>query len=310
MHLRWDDFKFLSAVIKQGKVRAAAKELGVHPSTVTRRIEQFERRLGVKLFNRRGQALAPTSVGAAAAVDLMRVEQELFAIERSIKHSEQELAGWVRLAAPEYFALAGLFEEPFGWPRDHADIRIEWTTMGSASAPPDVAVHPTAEPPLDMVGRQVGFVGWSLYCSRRLRLAADSAPGWIGAAGLGHEDSLTAAVATLHLRHLPDVPTLVSCQGWAQLLCSVQSGFGAAALPCLLGDRDPSLQRLPGATVVREPLWLLMAPESRGVRRVRALMEFMHGMARARAGDISGETPALPEAREGRRGGTSQETLR
>ncbi len=294
MHLRWDDFKFLSAVIKQGKVRAAAKELGVHPSTVTRRIEQFERRLGVKLFNRRGQALAPTSTGAAVAANLARVEQELLAIERSIQHSEDDLAGWVRLAAPDYFALAGLLEEPASWPRDHPGIRIEWTTMGSKSAPPDVALHPTAAPPLDMVGRQVGFVGWSLYRSRRLEAPADSALGWIGAGGLGHEDSLTTAVATLQLRHLPDAPASASCQGWAQLLCAVRSGFGAAALPCLLGDRDPSLQRLPGVTVVREPLWLLMAPESRSVRRVRALMEFMQSMAHDRAGDISGEAPASP----------------
>ena len=290
--MHWDDFKFLSAVIRYGRVRAAAKALGVHPSTVSRRIDQFEKRLGVKLFNRTGQALVLTAAGAAAADDLERVEQELSAIERNIKHSEEGLAGWVRLATPEHFLLAGLLEEPRSWPHDHPDIRIEWTQMGSRATPPDVAVHPTGDPPLDMVGRQIGFLGWSLYCSRRLARDADSALSWIAATALGREDSLAAAVAALQARHLPDAATVVSCRGWVELLYFVQGGFGATALPCMLGDPHPSLRRLSGATVELEPLWLLMAPESRGVQRVRAVMEFIQAIVCAKAAIISGEAVA------------------
>tara|TARA_R110000824_G_scaffold281102_5_gene469383 strand:- start:1261 stop:1539 length:279 start_codon:yes stop_codon:yes gene_type:complete len=40
----WEDVKTFRAVMEAGTVRAAAKQLGVHHSTVSRRIEQLENR--------------------------------------------------------------------------------------------------------------------------------------------------------------------------------------------------------------------------------------------------------------------------
>ena len=48
----WDDYKYFSALAATRSVRAAAEQLGVNPSTVSRRLEHFEQRLGVQLFTR------------------------------------------------------------------------------------------------------------------------------------------------------------------------------------------------------------------------------------------------------------------
>lgn len=286
----WDDFKFFSAVVRQGTVRGAARVLGVHPSTVTRRVEQFEMRLGVKLFKRRGQTLVLTSAAAAAVGELSRIERELTDIEHSLKQSEGGVAGWVRVAVPDFLLLGGLIDDLGGFLDLYPDVRIDWTTLVLVQDPTDITLLAAAEPPLDVVARKVGVVGWSLYGEKTLmaRFPGDPAYGWIEAIGLGRETSLLAAVAVLKQQHLPEAATVARCQSLAGLLSLARAAVGVAALPCLLGDWDQRLQRLQGATVERQPLWLLMAPENRRTRRVRVFADHLLEAVQARAEQISG----------------------
>ena len=144
--------------------------------------------------------------------------------------------------------------------------------------------------PLDLIARKVGVVGWSLYGERALLARFSGAPvyGWVEAVGLGREASLLTAVAVLKQRHLPEAATIARCQSLAGVLSLARAAVGVAALPCLLGDRDQRLQRLPGATVERQPLWLLMAPENRRTRRVRVFADHLLEAVQARAEQISG----------------------
>jgi len=271
----WNGFKFFLAVAHHGTVRGAAKALGVNPSTVTRRIEQLEARLGVKLFIRREQSLTLTAVGASAAAGLEGIERDLSSIEHSLRSSEGELAGPVRVAAPGFLLLGGLANHLDDFVNAHADIRIEWLDARAPDAPFDVALAMTSAPPLDLIGRQVGAVGWSLYGHHALVGRLERKIGWIDAEGLALEDSCASIVSKLKSGCLDEAPTTALCQGLSRLLALLRAGVGVAALPCLLGDADAELRRLPDAQVVREPLWLLKTPESRGTRRVRAFVEHL-----------------------------------
>src|SRR3546814_14152266 len=46
----WDDVRYFLAVARGGSVRAAAERLGVHHTTVLRRIAPLEARLGAQMF--------------------------------------------------------------------------------------------------------------------------------------------------------------------------------------------------------------------------------------------------------------------
>lgn len=286
----WDDFKFFLAVVRHGSIRAAAKDLEVHPSTVTRRIEHFERYLGVKLFKRRGQTLVLTSAGTVAVGDLQRVEHELTGIEHVLKQSEGGVAGWVRVAVPDFLLLGGLIDDLGGFLDPYPDLWVEWTTLAHIQHPTDVTLLAAADPPLDLIARQVGTVGWSLYGESSLMECLPSAVvrGWVEAVSLGRERSLLSAVATLKQQHLPEIPTVARCQSLAGALSLTRAGVGVAALPCLIGDRDQRLRRLQGATVERQPLWLLLAPENRRTRRVRAFADYLLEAVEARAEQIGG----------------------
>ncbi|MEJ2029914.1 MAG: LysR family transcriptional regulator, partial [Maritimibacter sp.] len=61
MDADWDDIRFVLAVAREGTLSGAARLLGVNHATVLRRVNGFENRLGVTVFDRtaRGYRLAP-----------------------------------------------------------------------------------------------------------------------------------------------------------------------------------------------------------------------------------------------------------
>src|SRR3546814_1059189 len=56
----WDDLKFVLAVARHGSLSAAGRALRTTQPTVSRRLDKFERRIGVKLFERDKDGLSPT----------------------------------------------------------------------------------------------------------------------------------------------------------------------------------------------------------------------------------------------------------
>ena len=67
----WEDLKTFLAVAEMGTVRRAAEHLRVHHATVGRRIARLEQSTGSRLFDRRPEGLALTTLGE----DLLRVRR-------------------------------------------------------------------------------------------------------------------------------------------------------------------------------------------------------------------------------------------
>ena len=66
----WDDYRFFTTLAQSGSVRASADRLGVNASTVTRRLDGLEGRLGVKLFVRSHAGLELTADGPVEGLHL------------------------------------------------------------------------------------------------------------------------------------------------------------------------------------------------------------------------------------------------
>lgn len=272
----WDDFKFVQAVARVGSVRGASDELGVHPSTVTRHLEQLEQRLGTRLFARTRRGMDITPAGSAVIEALDRVAAELDQVERSLQAREAALAGSVGLALPPSLAvrlvLPGL--EPFL--RDHPDIELmvvtgpplEQLERGHA----DLALCLTDEPPGELVGRSLGPVMGCVYARRDARdvapaVGSSSNERWVGATAHG-------AAAGLRVRSASDLPRGLSVDDEELAAAAIAGGLGVGWLPCYLGDAMPRLARTGAAAPQRlADLWLVSRRETRGVARVQALSE-------------------------------------
>ena len=94
------DLVVLARVIDRGSFARAAGDLGVPPSTLSRRIAALERRLGVRALERTTRQLRPTEVGELLAARGRRVRAELEDAERVVADHRRTPRGVLRLCVP------------------------------------------------------------------------------------------------------------------------------------------------------------------------------------------------------------------
>lgn len=95
---RFEDLRTLLTAISVGGVTAAAAELGIAKSAISRRLSDLERRLGVELIDRTRRRFALTSAGAEYARRARMVLASLDDLDASVAPSEH--APIVGLRAP------------------------------------------------------------------------------------------------------------------------------------------------------------------------------------------------------------------
>lgn len=269
--LDWDDLRVFSAVAAAGSVRRAAQQLGVHASTITRRLDQLEERLAVRLFTRTPAGLQLTPDGEEVVQRLERVTEDIGEIERRLRGRDAELAGEVRLLLPTALGLAFLVEELAAFHREAPGIELLLRSGGElaiARREVDLAIQVTNQPDENLVGRQLGHYGLAVYGPVG---AAEPAPGgWIDFVPF---EPLAVAVKQRNFDHLPVVlrsPHVTLCEA------AIAHGMGLGFLPCALADRNPALRRLADVEPISAmQIWLLMSPDLRGVARVQALAKFL-----------------------------------
>src|SRR5262252_3703585 len=101
-----DRFKELTTFIEvsqRGSLSAAAREEGITPAMVGRRIDQLEERLGVKLFKRSTRKVTLTPEGATFYEDCNRLLGELRSAEESLTAGAKSAAGRLLVTAPTAF---------------------------------------------------------------------------------------------------------------------------------------------------------------------------------------------------------------
>jgi molybdate transport repressor ModE-like protein len=100
----WDDLQFFLAVARTGTVSQAGHRMGVDHATVMRRLDNLEKTLGAKLFERNPRGYNLTKRGERLLVSAQVVEAEMQTAERDIAAAELAISGVVRISSLEGFA--------------------------------------------------------------------------------------------------------------------------------------------------------------------------------------------------------------
>lgn len=276
--MNWDDLRVFLAVARSTTLSDAARKLGVNQTTVTRRLDTLESRLGVRLFDR-----APSGVSAtAAAADIMhvaeRVEDSFASIERHLAGKDMRLTGELRVTTVDMCAHhdAALFES---FTRRYPDIELElsvgYLPRNLTRREADVAIRWTDKPPEHLVGHKVATAEYALYAGLALldRLSGKTElqdfP-WVGW-DLANNARLTA---TWMNRHVPHAHVAARYDTALAMHAAIRSGIGIGFMPCAYADLDPQLRRLrPVEPRFGFDIWLLTHPDLRGTARVRAFMQ-------------------------------------
>jgi len=269
----WDDLKVFTAIAHNGSVRAAARQLGIHHSTVARRLDHFEKRLGAVMFNRTPEGLKLSADGQLVLVQAEQVEGHIDDIERALVGRDQRLQGHVRITFPEPVGTSFLMRDlglfVAAYPNISLDFIDSYEALSLTRGEADIAVRVTDSPPEHLVGRRLGQYAVAVYASAEYLethdpVAHPESCNWIDW-GVGR--SISEATRQ---RTFPEVPSRTRSPNAPLQLAAVEAGVGLAALPCVLGDARSALTRLSDPVVAQE-IWVLTHPDLRNAARVRAV---------------------------------------
>jgi len=122
-----DKFKELNTfveVAQRGSLSAAAREEGITPAMVGRRIDQLEERLGVKLFKRSTRKVTLTPEGTTFYEDCHRILDELRGAEDSLTLGAKSASGRLIITAPTAFGRKHIAPHLPGFLAEHPNLHI------------------------------------------------------------------------------------------------------------------------------------------------------------------------------------------
>jgi DNA-binding transcriptional LysR family regulator len=94
-----DEMAFFSELMRRGSLTATAREFGVTPPAVSKRLARMEERLGVTLLQRTTRRISLTAEGEAYLAGARRILVEIDEVQRQITQSMVELKGLLRVNA-------------------------------------------------------------------------------------------------------------------------------------------------------------------------------------------------------------------
>lgn len=101
-----DHFKQISTFVEvaaKGSLSSAAREEGIAPAMIGRRLDALEERLGVKLLQRTTRKIALTDEGVAFLEDCQRILVDLENAEAAVSERSVRASGHLQISAPAGF---------------------------------------------------------------------------------------------------------------------------------------------------------------------------------------------------------------
>jgi len=281
----WNDLKHFLAVARHGSTIAAAKALGLSQSTVHRRLEELERRLGGQLVVRHPTGYRLTELGKGLQPYAEGVEDAVAAFERQFAATNTELVGSIRVTCPDAVGprlMRSALIEKFN--ARYPELRVE-LVMGDrivdlAKGEADIAFR--ALPPTDgtLFGRKLSSSPWAVYASQ----AYIERHGKIQR----FEDIDEHAIVVFdgNMRNHPAAQWMQTTAPKARvaarstslppLLQAIKSGAGVGTLPIIVGDQEGDLVRLSDPIPNLETgFYLLMHEDMKATPRVRVFFDFV-----------------------------------
>jgi DNA-binding transcriptional LysR family regulator len=279
--LDWNDLRTVLAVARAGSLAGAARALDLRHSTVFRRIEHAEARLGARLFERSRSGWTPNPQGEAVARAAAEMESAALGAERAISGADARLEGTIRIATSELLAGHLLLPLLRRFLAEHPGIEIECDASNRSvdltRREADLALRATMQPPETLVGRRVAVMHYAVFASKAVLGQRRGAPVLAELPWVGFDERIAHfQIAKWFAEALPQVRPRLRLDSMGALMKAAAAGLGAVLLPTFAAAQEPALLRV--TTPIQGPemgLWLLNHPDVRGNARVRALTAYL-----------------------------------
>ena len=278
----WDDIRYLLALVRQGSVRAAATQLQVNHTTVSRRIRRMEKRLGSRMVQKTPGGYQLTSSGEAMLAAGERIEHDLASVLKQVEGADQDVSGRVSITLTDILlklARTVITELLDTYPGLVIELSSTPSIADIMRLDSDIALRLISRPPEDLVGRRIARISAAVYGAATSGLTPQNVhletARWVRWREPWSQNRLDTWVQ----ENYPDSETGARVDSNFALENMVAGGAGIGVLnPWSADKRDDVVRLTPDIDELTLDLWLLTHPDLRGVRRVKvvadALAEF------------------------------------
>jgi DNA-binding transcriptional LysR family regulator len=281
----WDNLRIYLAVARAGTVSAAARALGLGHATVLRRIDQFEKDLGTKLFKRLQSGYQLSTEGKALLEHAERIEESTHAIQRQLEGNSEQIAGTLRVTQPENDVL-DLYPIYAEFIQRYPQISLEIISSASLAnlnkQEADVALRFTDAPDELLVGRCLGTIHFGAYASQGYLDQIEGPPSmancrWILWQGKDHTQSPARSSQYEWVKRRVSNPEIIlRTSSVSDIISGIRAGIGVGFISHPVARQYPELIPLPGAEFTSSlKLWILTHRDLKNLARVRCFMQFV-----------------------------------
>ena len=274
--MNWDDLRLFLAVARTGSISGAARQLDVQHSTISRRMRQFEKKLGTRLIERKSGRYELTQAGESVKEASDRIEREVLGVDGALLGEDAQLVGPLKVAALNNMASSVLMPMFAAFSRKRPQVELHIIVANLDVSLPqreaDVAIRLTNSPTETLIGKRIVTVASCIYGSRsyidQLRKRGGE-PRWIGVECCEFHKTWTKRTSShqSHNFYSDDTQLTVS---------AIREDLGVSILPCFMGDADPLLARYCDPDPAHNlGLWVLLHPDLKRTARVLAFRDHM-----------------------------------
>lgn len=268
------DLQLLLALVRGGTLARAAAALGVDASTVFRKAQRVERRLGQRLFERNRAGYRPTELARDLAAHAERIEAELEAARAAAQAGDARVGGLVRLSTTDTLlqglVLPALQRLAHEQPRLQFELHAGNEPVNLTQREADIALRATRRPPPHVIGRELGTIQAAVYAARPAGARTPAPPDLAACPWVAPDEALPDHPSVRwRRRHLPRVQPQWRVNSILSVFDAVRLGLGVGIVPVFLARTCEHLVPLtPPLPECDTQLWLLTHPESRHLRRI------------------------------------------
>jgi DNA-binding transcriptional LysR family regulator len=279
----WDDLRLFVVVARTLNFRKAATALRTHSSTIVRRMERLEKRLGFRLFDRLPDGVGLTADGLSVFTTAREMERASHTLRA---HLDQDLTtrGTVRCSITEglgtLWVLPHLIQYNRAHPSTVVDLRCSMELADVLRMEADVAVQLTKPARADVKAARLGRMHIYPFAARSYADIYGLPKNLEDVSRHRFVDQRAPQIdenAAPRMLNMPDIEGIVALRtnSSAAHFHAIELGLGIGALPTYAIAFAPDLIPVDFGVQYQVDMWLTYHPDARSVRRVSSFIDWL-----------------------------------
>ncbi len=279
----WSDLRTFYAVATAGSMNAAAEQMGVTQSAISKRLGQLELRLGARLLERSPTGIQLTEAGAEAldhVTTMMRASQSL---ENTLKGLETRPQGEVKIWSNDGVLAYCITPNIAGFLGENPGLRLSLLSdrylprQGQGYA--DIVVGFEQPRQAEVISFPLATLHYCVFSSREYMATYGAPTGPLDVANhrvLNHtlySETPGWKEKTAQIAALVEPTILTDCS--AALLQATAAGAGISVMPSYAARLDSRLVALPIPPLASVKVWISYHESARRVPRIRTVVTWM-----------------------------------